>query len=199
MKLTGGNRSNREKTCPSATLSTTNPTWTDPGFFFPVRGFSPLIHFCTVYILSSFMSLYAHITVLTTNTTQTSMPPVGLEPTILVSERPKTHEGSNPGLRGGRPATNRLSHGTAYNARTWQRCPALVQNWDTTVLGFSACAHLGLHDPCNQHSFYREAAFFYVAFIKFYRLASTFPRPFAAVSMNINHSKAYTSTYVCIS
>jgi hypothetical protein len=39
------------KTCPSATLSTTNPTWTDPG--------------------------------------------------------------SNPGLRGGRLATNRLSHGTA--------------------------------------------------------------------------------------
>jgi hypothetical protein len=38
------------KTCPSATLSTTNPTWTDPG--------------------------------------------------------------SNPGLRGGRPAANRLSHGT---------------------------------------------------------------------------------------
>ena len=27
----------------------------------------------------------------TTNTTQTSMPPVGFEPTILVSERPKTH------------------------------------------------------------------------------------------------------------
>ena len=40
-----------EKTCPSATLSTTNPTWTDPG--------------------------------------------------------------SNPGLRGERPATSRLSHGTA--------------------------------------------------------------------------------------
>ena len=40
-----------EKTCPSTTLSTTNPTWTEPG--------------------------------------------------------------SNPGLRGGRPATNRLSHGTA--------------------------------------------------------------------------------------
>ena len=31
MKLTGGNRSTRRKTCPSATLSTTNPTWTDPG------------------------------------------------------------------------------------------------------------------------------------------------------------------------
>jgi hypothetical protein len=52
MKLTGENRSTRGKTCPSATLSTTNPTWTDPG--------------------------------------------------------------SKPDLRGGRPATNRLSHGTAY-------------------------------------------------------------------------------------
>jgi hypothetical protein len=31
MKLTGENRSTREKTCPSATLSTRNPTWTDPG------------------------------------------------------------------------------------------------------------------------------------------------------------------------
>jgi hypothetical protein len=29
-----------------------------------------------------------HITVLTTNTTQTSIPPVGFEPTIPVSERP---------------------------------------------------------------------------------------------------------------
>jgi hypothetical protein len=50
MKLTGENRSTRGETCPSATLSTTNPTWTNPG--------------------------------------------------------------SNPGLRGGRPAANRLSHGT---------------------------------------------------------------------------------------
>jgi hypothetical protein len=30
MKLTGENRSTRKKTCPSASLSTTNPTWTDP-------------------------------------------------------------------------------------------------------------------------------------------------------------------------
>ena len=50
MILTGDNRSNRVKTCPSAALSATNPTWTEPE--------------------------------------------------------------SNPGLRGGRPATNRLSwHG----------------------------------------------------------------------------------------
>jgi hypothetical protein len=51
MKLTGENRRTREETCPSATLCTTNPTWTDPA--------------------------------------------------------------SNPGLRAGRPAANRLSHGTA--------------------------------------------------------------------------------------
>jgi hypothetical protein len=30
MKLTGKNRSIQGKTCPSATLSTKNPTWTDP-------------------------------------------------------------------------------------------------------------------------------------------------------------------------
>jgi hypothetical protein len=49
--LTGENRRTRRKTCPSATLSTTNPTWIDPG--------------------------------------------------------------ANPGLRGERPATDDLSHGTA--------------------------------------------------------------------------------------
>jgi hypothetical protein len=31
MKLTGENQSTRIKTCPSATLSTTNPTWTNSG------------------------------------------------------------------------------------------------------------------------------------------------------------------------
>jgi hypothetical protein len=51
MKLTEEDRSTRKKTCPSVTLFTTNPTWTDPG--------------------------------------------------------------SNPGLRGGRLAANRLSQGTA--------------------------------------------------------------------------------------
>jgi hypothetical protein len=51
MKLPGDNRSTRGKPYPSANLSTTNSTWTDPG--------------------------------------------------------------SNPGLRGESPATNRLSHGTA--------------------------------------------------------------------------------------
>jgi hypothetical protein len=51
-----GKPTTRRKTCPSATLSTTKATWTDPG--------------------------------------------------------------SNPGLRSGRPATNRLSHGTALS-RFW--------------------------------------------------------------------------------
>jgi hypothetical protein len=53
MKVTGKYRSTQgEKTCPSPTLSTTNPTWTDLG--------------------------------------------------------------SNPIVRGERPATNRVNHGTAY-------------------------------------------------------------------------------------
>jgi hypothetical protein len=51
MMMTGENRRIRGKACPGATLSTTNPTWTDPG--------------------------------------------------------------ADPSLRGERPATNRLSHGTA--------------------------------------------------------------------------------------
>jgi hypothetical protein len=58
MILTGETEELR-KTCPSATLSTTNPTWIDPG--------------------------------------------------------------SNPGLCGERPATNRLSHGTALVRLEWNR------------------------------------------------------------------------------
>jgi hypothetical protein len=38
MKLTGVNRSTRGETCPSATLSTTNPTWTDLGSNPGLRG-----------------------------------------------------------------------------------------------------------------------------------------------------------------
>jgi hypothetical protein len=41
MKLTGENRRTRGKTCPSATLSTTHPTWTDPGFNLGLRGERP--------------------------------------------------------------------------------------------------------------------------------------------------------------
>jgi hypothetical protein len=48
MKLTGENRSTRGKACPSATLSATNPTWTDQGSKPGLRGerpaTNPLIH-----------------------------------------------------------------------------------------------------------------------------------------------------------
>jgi hypothetical protein len=41
VELTGENRSTWRKTCPSATLSTTNPTWTDPRWNRGLRGESP--------------------------------------------------------------------------------------------------------------------------------------------------------------
>jgi hypothetical protein len=41
MKLTGENRSAQRKTCSSATLSTTNPTWTDTGWNPGLRGERP--------------------------------------------------------------------------------------------------------------------------------------------------------------
>jgi hypothetical protein len=41
MILTGENRTTRRKTCPSATLSTTNPTWIDPGANPGLRGKRP--------------------------------------------------------------------------------------------------------------------------------------------------------------
>jgi hypothetical protein len=71
MKLTGENRRTRGKTRPSATLSTINPTWTDPG--------------------------------------------------------------SNPGLRGRKPAANSLSHGTA-NCRClqwtdWHECTVMKDTY----------------------------------------------------------------------
>jgi hypothetical protein len=66
MKLTEENRSTRRKTCYSATLSTTNPTWTDPGL--------------------------------------------------------------NQGLRSGRPATNRLSRGTAKPEVNTTECIESHQN-----------------------------------------------------------------------
>jgi hypothetical protein len=73
MKLTGENRSTQEETCSSATLSTTNPTWTDPG--------------------------------------------------------------SNPGLRGGRPAANRLSHATALVNDLY----LLSERIDSLCLGVATC------------------------------------------------------------
>jgi hypothetical protein len=62
------------------------------GFFFVCPGFSPFDPF--LYCLNPFCPschFTFHATVLITNTTQTSMPPVGFEPTIQVSERPQTH------------------------------------------------------------------------------------------------------------
>jgi hypothetical protein len=69
MKLTGENRSTCGKTCPGAILSTTNPTWTDPG--------------------------------------------------------------SNPGLRDGRSATNRLSHGPPCCLTFF---PQIRTNFDTNII-----------------------------------------------------------------
>jgi hypothetical protein len=61
-------------------------------FFFCLSGVFPL---WTIFVLFKSFRLSCHfafhITVLTTNTTQTSMPPVRFEPTIPASERPQTH------------------------------------------------------------------------------------------------------------
>jgi hypothetical protein len=47
MKSTGENRSTQRKTCPSATLSITNPTWTEPGSKPDLRGERPATnHLC---------------------------------------------------------------------------------------------------------------------------------------------------------
>jgi hypothetical protein len=64
-----------EKICPSATLSTTNPTWPDPG--------------------------------------------------------------SNPGRRGGKPATNRLSNGAVQNNGLIDRMIGFISNSATTFLNYS--------------------------------------------------------------
>jgi hypothetical protein len=59
-----------------------------PGFiFFIVRCFSPLIHFCTVSILSSFMSLYVTCYRPYNKHNTNIHAPVGFEPTIPVSDR----------------------------------------------------------------------------------------------------------------
>jgi hypothetical protein len=42
MILTGESRRTRRKSCPSATLSTTNPTWTYPGANPELRGERPV-------------------------------------------------------------------------------------------------------------------------------------------------------------
>jgi hypothetical protein len=58
------------------------------GFFFVCPGFFPFDPF--LYCIKSFLPCHL-CSILPYNTTQTSMPPVVFEPTILVSERPKTH------------------------------------------------------------------------------------------------------------
>jgi hypothetical protein len=52
MILTGENRTTRRKTCPSATLSTTNPTWTDLGAKPGIRGERPAANDLSQIILS---------------------------------------------------------------------------------------------------------------------------------------------------
>jgi hypothetical protein len=89
------NRSTREKTCLSATLFTTNNTWTDSGIFW--AGFFSCPVFSLIHFVPLSPSLLLHVTYVpyycpyTTNTTQTSMPPAGFEPKIPASERPQTH------------------------------------------------------------------------------------------------------------
>ena len=67
MKLTGENRSTRGKTCPSATLSTTNHTWTDPGSNPDLRGGRPatnpvsFMYLPRVNTLTSPRSLYNNV------------------------------------------------------------------------------------------------------------------------------------------
>jgi hypothetical protein len=55
MKLTGENRSIRGKTCLSATLSTINPIWTDPGSNPGLRGERPFL----VFPSNKYLAIYA--------------------------------------------------------------------------------------------------------------------------------------------
>jgi hypothetical protein len=48
MKLTGENRSTRGKTCPSATLSTTNPTWYTVLLVLCLSDRRSLLYYCVV-------------------------------------------------------------------------------------------------------------------------------------------------------
>jgi hypothetical protein len=52
MKLTGEDRNTWGKTRPSATLSTTNPTWTDPGLNPCLRGGRPAESWHNLKIIS---------------------------------------------------------------------------------------------------------------------------------------------------
>jgi hypothetical protein len=65
MKLTGENQSTREKICPSATLSTTNPTWTDLGSKLGLRVGRPatyrLSHGCFPVMYMPAVYIYIYI------------------------------------------------------------------------------------------------------------------------------------------
>jgi hypothetical protein len=50
----------------------------------------------------------------------------------------KSYPGSNPGLRGGRPATNRLSHGTAFYSNSYFSAELL-----TAVCDYEDCSLMG--------------------------------------------------------
>jgi hypothetical protein len=85
MRIGRGNRSTRRKPCPSATSSTTNPTWPDLG--------------------------------------------------------------SNPGRRGGKPATNRLSYGTALpRLLSRPRLVFLITCHSTLFLRFTEVTFIGVSD-----------------------------------------------------
>jgi hypothetical protein len=60
-------------------------------FFLPVRGFPFDPFFLLFKSFRPSCHFTFHATVLTSNTTQSYMPPVGFEPTILVSDRQQTH------------------------------------------------------------------------------------------------------------
>jgi hypothetical protein len=46
------------------------------------------------------------------------------------------YSGSNPGRRGGKPATNRLSYGTALHTE-FDETPSVYEAWPTTTGGLS--------------------------------------------------------------
>jgi hypothetical protein len=71
MILTGKNRRTRRKTCPSATLSTTNPTWVDSGANQGLRGERAATNYLShntaqeSYLLISELNVFHRVTHLT--------------------------------------------------------------------------------------------------------------------------------------
>jgi hypothetical protein len=93
--LTGENRRTRRKTCPSATLSTTNATWIDPGANQGLRGERPATN-----DLSHGTALYA--TYYTMHIMQ-----IFIARGPMIMSVPRVYENLNPAL--GRPAANHFS------------------------------------------------------------------------------------------